>query len=929
MSEAAVKDESGLDSLVGRVADEFLRRQEAGERPDVEEYVARHPEAADLLRRVLASLRVLDHSLSGVPQEAANGDGAVGTLGDFRIVREVGRGGMGIVYEAEQLSLGRRVALKVLPFAATMDPRQLQRFHNEARAAAGLHHTNIVPVYAVGCERGVHFYAMQFIEGQTLAALIAEPARRGDPAPLTADQPTTPHVPAAPAADTAERAAASTERPARDAAYFRRVAGWGIQAAEALDHAHQLGIVHRDVKPANLMIDAAGCLWVTDFGLAQVQSEARVTMTGDLVGTLRYMSPEQALAQRVVIDHRTDVYSLGATLYELLTSRPAFDGADRQELLRQIAFEEPKPPRRLNRAIPHELETIVLKALEKNPRDRYATAQELADDLRRWLEDRPIRARPPTPRQRVTRWARRHQAIAWAALVILIVTVPVLTFSTIWALHMNGQTAVALKEADDRRREAVNSAEKERQAAGEAQRESRRADNNFRQAIEEINELIKATRDDPGTGRTPQLEEVRDAQGDLAFAFYQRLLQENRTDPAGRQQAGLVYYGLIYEYFRRGDAARAAEAYRQSVAVFRQLSVEFPAEVRYQEELEKSQGRMQDTIQSLYVKSNRETTGGHYKEVVKCWQQAVILSEALTTEQPDESANWRVLGTASCWLGRDLWLAGRRKEAEEALSKASAVFAKLGGDTEDVPETAWLEATNAYLWRGSLRSEAGRLPEAEADYRQALALCEKLAKADEGDKFWFESSAMNFAGAQEALGNVLWATDRQEEAAAAFRRAEEIRQEVLDLRRDKSSPNLLYQAMARFYATCPDKRLRKPAKAVELAKKAVEIAETLEPRPSLALGDSWNTLGVAQYRAGEWKAAVTGLEKATQLPQSGANTAGFFLAMAHWQLGDKDQAHRCYDKAVQWMETSRPHDPELIQLRAEAAALLGVGQKKD
>src|SRR5262249_19759705 len=163
------------------------------------------------------------------------------------------------------------------------------------------------------------------------------------------------------------------ERGPRERAYFRRAAELGIQAAEALDHAHGLGIVHRDVKPANLLVDGRGNLWVTDFGLAHVHSDAPLTMTGDLVGTLRYMSPERALAQRVVVDHRTDVYSLGLTLYELLTLEPAFGGRDRQELLRQIAFEEPVRPRRRNKAIPAELETIILKATEKNPADRYAT----------------------------------------------------------------------------------------------------------------------------------------------------------------------------------------------------------------------------------------------------------------------------------------------------------------------------------------------------------------------------------------------------------------------------------------------------------------------------------------------------------------------------------------------------------------------------
>ena len=184
-------------------------------------------------------------------------------------------------------------------------------------------------------------------------------------------------------------------RPPAAESIFRTAAALGIQAAEALDHAHKVGIVHRDIKPANLLLDAQGNLWVTDFGLARLRDDTGLTITGDLVGTLRYMSPEQALAKRMVIDHRTDIYSLGATLYELVTLRPAIDGQDRQEVLRKIAQDEPTPPRRLNPAIPRELETILLKAMNKEPESRYATAQELADDLERFLEDKPIEAKRP------------------------------------------------------------------------------------------------------------------------------------------------------------------------------------------------------------------------------------------------------------------------------------------------------------------------------------------------------------------------------------------------------------------------------------------------------------------------------------------------------------------------------------------------------
>jgi serine/threonine protein kinase/TolA-binding protein len=415
------------------VAAAYLEAREAGRSDELSALLARHPDLADEVVAFVAGqdeVAVLAAPLRDVaaPVALLEPTGLPGTLGDFRIVREVGRGGMGIVYEAEQISLGRRVALKVLPFAATMDPRQLQRFHNEARAAAGLHHTNIVPVYGVGCERGVHYYAMQFIDGRTLAALIAE--QRGD---SPSAGPTVPEAEGAPAAaTTVAPAAQATSAAPRDPAYFRRVAEWGIQAAEALDCAHTLGVVHRDVKPANLLVDTSGRLWVTDFGLAQIQNDARLTQTGDLVGTLRYMSPEQALAKRVVIDHRTDIYSLGTTLYELLTLQPAYSGNDRHELLRQIAFEEPMPPRRVTRAVPAELETLVLKAMEKRPQDRYATAQELADDLRHWLEDRPIKARRPSPWQVAARWARRHKPLVGAATIVLLLAAMMLAGTLGW-----------------------------------------------------------------------------------------------------------------------------------------------------------------------------------------------------------------------------------------------------------------------------------------------------------------------------------------------------------------------------------------------------------------------------------------------------------------------------------------------------------------
>jgi serine/threonine protein kinase/tetratricopeptide (TPR) repeat protein len=422
------------DPVVIGAAQEYLAALEQGRPPDRTEFLHRYPDIAAALVECLDALELMNGATGQFepPGTTPAGVAAGIPLGDFRIVREVGRGGMGVVYEAEQLSLGRRVALKVLPLAGALDSRHLQRFKNEARAAAGLHHSNIVPVHYVGCERGVHFYAMQFIDGRTVAEVIRNLRRQATGHAGDADVRSAPTV-----QDRASEAATMLGSPRQpssssDRAFFRTVARWGIEAALALEHAHQLGVIHRDVKPGNLLIDGRGNLWVTDFGLAHIQGDYQLTMTGDLVGTLRYMSPEQALGNGATIDHRTDIYSLGVTLYELATLEPAFAGSDRQQLLRQIAYEEPRPPRRRNRAIPAELETILLKAIEKIPADRYATAQDLANDLRRYLEDKPIWARRPSPVQWARKWARRHQAVVTTAAVGLLLAVAVLAGAVGW-----------------------------------------------------------------------------------------------------------------------------------------------------------------------------------------------------------------------------------------------------------------------------------------------------------------------------------------------------------------------------------------------------------------------------------------------------------------------------------------------------------------
>lgn len=433
-------DDLDDDPRILAVSRDYLAELEAGRHPDRQSYLSRYPELAGALSECLDGID-LAQSLRPEPPTPSAIEFSGKPVGDFQILNEIGRGGMGVVYEAVQLSLGRRIALKVLPFAAALDAKQLQRFKNEAHAAAQLHHSNIVPVYAVGCERGVHFYAMQLIHGRPLSAVIQE--FRGEPIENAESGPLATTVISPQDKTIVGSEVRTSQRSRHDRQSFRTAARISMQVAEALEYAHESGVVHRDIKPANLLIDSRGSVWITDFGLAHGLADVGLTQTGDLVGTLRYMSPEQAMGRKVPIDHRTDIYSLGATLYELLTLQPIFPSQDRATLLHQIFNDEPRPPRQINRAIPVELETIVLKAIAKSPTDRYATAGDMAADLKRFLEERPILARRPTLIDQVRKWMRRHPAFVRAALVLLVCGTIGLAISRAMIEHEQQETKAA------------------------------------------------------------------------------------------------------------------------------------------------------------------------------------------------------------------------------------------------------------------------------------------------------------------------------------------------------------------------------------------------------------------------------------------------------------------------------------------------------
>lgn len=351
-------------------------------------------------------------------------------LGDFEILGELGRGGMGVVYRARQVPLGREVALKVLPGYARHRRMAIQRFRTEAQAAARLHHTNIVSIYAQGEQDGHFHYAMELVDGVGLDTVIhsrpdlLSAARAGDSSSANwlsgqpgehAGAPDGRPPPAAAGADQPATPVLSWTR--ED---YRHLAALLAEVADALECAHRHGVIHRDVKPHNLLLGKSNRLHLTDFGLARLTDAPHLTVSGEVMGTPSYLSPEQVRGNREEIDHRTDIYSLGATLYEMLTRRRPFDGGTREEILSVICTAEPVAPRRLDPSIPVDLETVCLRAMDKMPARRHPSAAVLAEDLWRFSEGRPIRSRRPSRTVRAARWVARRKALAAATATVAV-----------------------------------------------------------------------------------------------------------------------------------------------------------------------------------------------------------------------------------------------------------------------------------------------------------------------------------------------------------------------------------------------------------------------------------------------------------------------------------------------------------------------------
>ena len=648
-------DQDATRDPLEALASEFIERQRRGEDPSVSEYAEKYPELADDIRELFPTIAATER-LKARRERSSDGRASLGAvrlerLGDFRILREIGRGGMGIVYEAEQESLGRRVAIKVLPRQALLDAKHLKRFQREARIAASLHHTNIVEVFGVGEQDGFHYYVMQLIQGVGLDALIGRLAhqRRGG-----SDKAASPAADEPAQAQPGEVARILQQLFGRDERdHWRGVAAIGLQVAGALHYAHGQGTLHRDIKPANLLGDVHGVVWVTDFGLAKALQSENVTVTGDIAGTLRYMAPEQLAGQT---DARSDVYGLGLALYELLTLRPAYEDADRTRLLRRIAHEPPAPPRRLNPRIPRDLETIVLKAIARDPEHRYRSAGALAADLQCFLEDRPIRARRASSVERLWRWCRRNPAVAGLAAATLLSLALVAVVATAGYVR----TSKALEgEARERAKAEANAELAIKALEGEA-KERAKAEANAELAIEAVDRIFerfspsrtvaspKLTVEGVEGGSVevpaaPVLSREAAALLEEMLAFYGRLATQTGDEDRLRRKAAEASrrVGDIRQLLGQYD--KAATAYLRAIAVLQELSGRSPEKAELKVEVARTQndlGRLRQSMQGA-----AEARQSHL--------------DALATLQPVASAS-PALPEARYELARTHYLLGTR-----------------------------------------------------------------------------------------------------------------------------------------------------------------------------------------------------------------------------------------------------------------------------
>jgi serine/threonine-protein kinase len=661
---------AGLERRLDEVIADFLVAVDGGQSPDPQEWLCRFPDLAPQLARFFADQQRIDNLLTSFRPSTARADASTETtasstpdatqavadsgatlsyFGDYELLGEIARGGMGVVYKARQRSLNRTLALKMILAGRLASAAEVQRFRSEAEAAAQLDHPHIVPIYEVGEHGGQHYFTMKFIEGGNLA-----------------------------------------QHALRFRVNLRSAARLLATVARAVHHAHQRGVLHRDLKPANILLDSQEQPYLTDFGLARrLNGGPGLTRPSTAVGTPSYMAPEQATGPGKEVTTAADVYSLGAILYELLTGRPPFLAETPLEILWQAVDREPERPQALNPAVPADLETICLKCLAREPGRRYGSAEDLADELERFLNGEAIRARPARPLARLGRWCRRRPLVALLAAALLL-SVVLGSGLAIWQWWQANEHA---RRAD---------------------RERIRAEESFRQAHQAVNDFCARVNESPARG----LETVRRELLEAALPYYERFLQERGQDPALRAELADTHFRIATITAAIGPAPRALDAYERALDIYQELLRDAPSDVLLRKSLAQTQSRL----------GVLQAATGRAAAALSSYQEAHALYEQLRAEAPGDPGLDHATAALCNNLGNLQRRSGHLAEALNCLAEARVLQEKL---VRNHPGQSHYQENLAatYLNLAALSATLGEKHEAMALYEQARDVQERLVRA--------------------------------------------------------------------------------------------------------------------------------------------------------------------------------------------------------
>jgi eukaryotic-like serine/threonine-protein kinase len=613
------------EAMLELINQEIVLRRRRGDAPRLEEYLTDFPDLAEPLSQLFdvhnaISLSTQFHATPAVPLVAdrASEETTIGSaprITGYQIERVLGSGGMGVVYLANDLALKRKVALKVLRHGAQDDPGHRGRFEREAAAAAKCQHPNLVQIFEIGEHLGEFYLALEYVEGGTLAKAIA-----GMP------------------------------QPPREAATLVE------KLARAIDHVHGRGVVHRDLKPANVLLTTEGEPKITDFGLARLDDSSTRTEVGTMLGTLAYMAPEQASSGSVEVGAAADIHAIGTILYESLTGRAPYRGDTAEKTLQKILFDEVVPPSNLQPETPRDLEAICLKCLEKAPNDRYATAVELAEDLRRYLDGRPTVARPVRFWERGWRWCRRNPKLAtFSTSLVATVLIAVFAFIGLTFRH-NIQLRAEVQRTEDKAAEAGRNAA-----------ESRR---NYQEARSTIQAMLARANDQRVAG-SPKLIDLRHDLQEDARGFYDRILAKIGTnDLVIKADTANACAEASFLEIQLGHPEQAEKLIRRALELIQSARAERPDEFEY----------LGIQVICLLRLTNLLIALGRADQALEAAKETVQKAELLAKATPDNLSRRELFATCLEIQGNTLYTLKRHADARVPYRKAIEIRENIDPD---------------------------------------------------------------------------------------------------------------------------------------------------------------------------------------------------------------------------------------------------------